>query len=90
MNIRSVNTGVVSQPPQTITPKTQNTVASAAAGDTFRSAQTEEMVNILQQQPDVRPEAVKRAKMLAADPNYPSADTIAGLAKLVINSVDKE
>jgi hypothetical protein len=39
---------------------------------------------MLQQQPDVRPDAVERAKSLIADPNYPGTGAIASLAKLFI------
>jgi len=91
MNIRSVKAEVVPQPLPTIAPKTSQAAPSeAAAGDTFQPAQKEQLVNMLQQQPDVRPEAVERAKSLAADPNYPSAKTIAGLAKLVISGAASE
>ena len=84
MNIRPVKTEVVAQPPQTITPKAPNAVPAGTAGDTFQPAQNEKLVNMLQEQPEIRPEALERAKSLAADPNYPSADAIAGLAKLFI------
>jgi len=91
MNIRSVTAGAVNQPPTAITPKTTTQATpSEAVGDTFQPAQQEKLVNMLQTQPDVRPEAVERAKSLAADPNYPSASTIAGLAKLVISSANEE
>jgi hypothetical protein len=45
---------------------------------------------MLQEQPDVRPEAVERAKNLAADPNYPGPGTLAGLAKLFIADAGQE
>jgi len=45
---------------------------------------------MLQEQPDVRPEAVERAKNLANDPNYPGADAISKLANLFISDAGQE
>jgi hypothetical protein len=87
MKIPPVTTPAVPQPLQTntpITPNTPGTVASETSADSFAPAQNERLVNMLQQQPDVRPDAVERAKSLIADPNYPGTDAIAGLAKLFI------
>lgn len=86
MNIGSVKTDVVSQPPAAITPKPAAAASTPITGaDSFTPAQNENLVNMLQQQPDVRPEAVERARQLAADPNYPGADLISRLANLVIS-----
>jgi len=93
MNIRSVKTDVVPQPPVAITPKpaqpasTQN---AAEAEDSFSPAQNATLVNMLQQQPEVRPEALQRAQALVADPNYPSTDIVAGLAKLFISDAQEQ
>lgn len=93
MNIRSVTTPAVPQPSQTTvptTPNTSKTVAPGAAADSYQPAQNERLVNMLQEQPDVRPEAVERAKSLIADPNYPGTGAIASLAKLFINDAGEK
>jgi hypothetical protein len=58
--------------------------AAPTAADSYQPAQNQKFVNMLQEQPDVRPEALERAKSLAADPDYPGANAIAQLAKLII------
>jgi len=90
MNIRPVQTEALAQPPQTITPKAASAVTSQAEGDSYQPAQNEKLVNMLQEQPDIRPEAVERAKAMASDPNYPSAAMISKLAKLVISGTTEE
>jgi len=90
MNIRPVPAQAVSQPLQTLTPKSSEPAPTGAAGDTFTTAQKEKLVNKLQEQPDVRPDAVERAKTLAADPNYPGSATIKNLAKLFIANAGEE
>ena len=87
MNIRSVTTPAAAQPPQTVTPSTSDKPATASqevSSDTFQPAQNERLAAMVQEQSEVRPEALERAKILAADPNYPGNDTIEGLAKLFI------
>ncbi len=92
MNIRSVTTQAVPQPPQTNTPQSTTTpaVGTEVTADSFKPAQNESLVKMLQEQPDVRPEAVERAKNLAADPNYPGTSAIAGLAKMFIADSGEE
>jgi hypothetical protein len=93
MNIRSVTTQAVPQPPQTNTPNSPNTpstVGTDATADSYKPAQNESLVNMLQEQPDVRPEAVERAKNLADDPNYPGTGTIESLAKMFIANTGEE
>jgi hypothetical protein len=43
------------------------------------------MKQALMSEPAVRPEVIERAKKLAADPNYPSADILAKIAERFIN-----
>lgn len=50
--------------------------------------QADQLKASLAQSPEVRPEVVARGKALAADPNYPPASVIGGLASLVLNSAD--
>jgi len=93
MNIRTVTTQAVPQPPQTNAPQspsTPNPVGTEVTADSFKPAQNESLVNMLQEQPDVRPEAVERAKNLAADPNYPGTGAIASLAKMFIADAGEE
>ena len=42
----------------------------------------------LARQPEVRPEVVERAKALAADPNYPSTETLRKVGEMILNSPD--
>ena len=42
----------------------------------------------LSRQPEIRPEALERARALATDPNYPSSDTIKKLAGIILSSPD--
>ncbi len=42
----------------------------------------------LQQVPEMRPEVVERARALAADPAYPSADIIRKISAAIVNSPD--
>lgn len=90
MNIRSVTTEAVSQPLPASPPQFPATAASSAGPDSFQPAQNEKLVNMLQEQPEVRPDAVERAKSMADDPNYPGAGAIAGLAKLLIADASEE
>jgi hypothetical protein len=94
MNIRSVTTPAATQPSQPAAPSTSDTPATtaqeASSSDTFQPAQNERMVNMLQEQSDVRPDALERAKSLAADPNYPGTDAIEGLAKMFIADSGEE
>jgi hypothetical protein len=42
----------------------------------------------LVRQPEIRPEVVERAQALAADPNYPSFDTLKQVGSVILNSPD--
>ncbi len=42
----------------------------------------------LQQVPEIRPEVVERARALAADPAYPSAEVIGKISAAIVNSPD--
>ena len=42
----------------------------------------------LKRQPEIRPEVVARARMLAADPNYPSMATLRVVAQQILASPD--
>lgn len=42
----------------------------------------------LDRQPEIRPEVVERARALAADPNYPSKDTLRQIGAMILASPD--
>jgi hypothetical protein len=42
----------------------------------------------LQRQPEIRPEVVARARLLAADPNYPPAAVLKKVAEQILRSPD--
>lgn len=42
----------------------------------------------LARQPEIRPEVVERARALAADPNYPSLQTLKQVGRMILNSPD--
>ena len=56
-----------------------------ATGDNFSPTQNNTMLQQLHNQPEVRPDALAKAKQLAADPNYPPADIIEKLAKMFVD-----
>ena len=95
MNIRSVKTEVVPQPLDTIASKTSQqqppaSAQAATAEDSFNPAQNAKLVNMLQQQPDIRPEALQRAQQLASDPNYPDNATLSKLASLFVSDSEQD
>jgi hypothetical protein len=81
INDMEINTNLTAGGLSNLTPPKQRSVAAsqaAEAGASFASSNALEVA--LNGIPDVRPEAVDRARQLIADPNYPSADTIKTLA----------
>jgi hypothetical protein len=68
-----------------ITPPQRSTTAASnpagAAPDSFASSNA--LDSALKNLPASRPDAVARAKALAADPNYPSADTLRQVSSLL-------
>jgi hypothetical protein len=66
-------------------PEPTETQLTAQAQDNFNPAQSQQMLEALQNQPEIRPEVLARAKQLAADPNYPPSDVIANVANLFVN-----
>ena len=60
----------------------------ALRSDRFSSQSTTYLKAALDRQPAVRPEVVERAKMLAADPDYPSAAVIQHVARHILASPD--
>jgi hypothetical protein len=56
--------------------------------DRFSTGNAEHLQAALAGEPEVRPEMVARGQALAADPGYPSPETIQRLAGLIIDSPD--
>ena len=76
-----INTKMNAGGVNSITPTRQRTTAAsqpAQPGASFDSSHALEAA--LNRTPDVRPEAIDRARELINDPSYPSADTIKKLA----------
>ena len=67
--------------------------ASAAASDrpgrdSLSTDTSASLRGALASEPEIRPDSVARGRQLAADPAYPPADIVAGLARLLVNSPD--
>jgi hypothetical protein len=56
--------------------------------DKLSTESDEFLRSALSRQPEVRPDVVERAKALAADPSYPSAEILNRVAGLIVNSPD--
>ena len=46
------------------------------------------MLDIIHNQPEIRPEVLAKAQQMVADPTYPPTNVIANLAKLFLNSAN--
>jgi hypothetical protein len=56
--------------------------------DSLSTEKAEQLRTALASQPEVRPEVVARGRALAADPNYPPASVIRGIASQILASPD--
>jgi hypothetical protein len=56
--------------------------------DQFSSASTSGLKVALDQQPAIRPDVVERARILAADPDYPSRAVMQHVARQIIATPD--
>lgn len=74
-----INAGSVNS----VTPAKRSAPAAASAAAEGAFADSTALDASLKGTPDVRPEAVERAKALISDPNYPSADTVAKLSNFL-------
>ena len=75
-------------PPARTKPEAAKSSANRSSGDVFKPAQNERLLNLLHAEPDARPEAVERARALVADPNYPSSDLLAQVARGLLHQFD--
>ena len=83
MNIQPVKSEGVPAPARPKTPpaKAPDATAEPAAPTAARDAR---LLDILAQEPAVRPEELERGKALVNDPDYPSADLLAKLAEMFV------
>lgn len=65
-----------------------NSRASGGPADQIHIDKAAVLRSSLQQVPEIRPEVVERARALAADPAYPSADIIRKISADIVNSPD--
>lgn len=65
------------------------TAAAAMSGDNFQTGKKQKIMQALQNEPDVRPDVLARAKALAADDSYPSDDVLDHVAKLFVQDAAK-
>lgn len=70
-------------------PVKDQTESQGVVQDNFKTTQNQTMLDLLHNQPEVRPEVLEKAKQIAQDPNYPPANVIEGLAKLFVQDATK-
>lgn len=56
--------------------------------DQISTASAAFLRSALQRQPEIRPEVVARARLLAADPSYPPAEVMKKVAEQILRSPD--
>jgi hypothetical protein len=79
-----INTNLPAAGVTNLTPAKQRSPAAAPTADSGASFASTNALNVaLKQVPDVRSDAVDRARDLINDPNYPSADTIKKLSSFL-------
>ena len=64
--------------------------AKPKVGDAASFQETDAVNGALLQTPDVRPEAVARARALIADPQYPPPSTINAISNLVAANLNRD
>lgn len=75
--------------PEVVAATNQVTVRSPAARpDQLSTENATHLREALARQPEIRPEVLERARALAADPAYPSMDTLRHVAALLVNAPD--
>lgn len=77
-----VNTNISAGGIGGITPQKRSAPAAGAPAATDSFASSTALDSAVKNLPASRPEAVARARELAADPNYPSADTLRQISGL--------
>jgi hypothetical protein len=69
--------------------KSEPSRTEEAAQDSVQTEPSDQLLNTLRNEPDMRPDMVEHGKVLAADTNYPPAETVADLAKLFVQPAKK-
>jgi hypothetical protein len=72
------------------TPSGRPAAPARKAGDTASFARSAAVEAALKSLPDIRPEAVDRAKQLISDPNYPPAATVKQLSQFLAANLPSE
>jgi hypothetical protein len=62
--------------------------ASTPGADTFTPWNTDALKTALTEQPELRADVVARAKLLAADPSYPSPEILRQVGDAILRSPD--
>lgn len=92
MNIQSVRPEIVVKAANS-KPKSKSadndTKNDGEVRDSYMPEQNENLMQALQNQPDVRPEVLERAKQLVSDPGYPPKDVINSIANALVTSAGK-
>lgn len=52
--------------------------------DSFTTEQKQKLMEVLQRQPDVRPDVVAKGQALREDPAYPPRDVVSAMAKMFV------
>ena len=81
MIIQPVKTENVPAPPKTRPQPAPGAKPESQPPEQEKVGRKERLMKALERQPSVRPEVIERAKLLAADPDYPSADVLAKVAE---------
>jgi hypothetical protein len=74
--------------PEGLVLQAKSPAAATIGADRFNSENTAALKAALQEQPEIRPEVVERAKLLAADPAYPSPDILRKVGEALLRSPD--
>ncbi len=84
MNIQPINTPIQLS---TIKLKAQqpNRVPTSSATPSPERTKTNDQMESLRSEPDVRPAELSRAQAMVNDPNYPSDDILSKVAEILIN-----
>jgi hypothetical protein len=74
--------------PEALVLQAKSPGTNTIGADRFAPENSAALKTALQQQPEIRPEVVARAQLLAADPSYPSPDILRQVAGTILRSPD--
>ena len=84
--LQTAKTG--STQPQPVTEPPTQPETAATNQEVFNPTQNAQMLDIIHNQPEIRPEVLAKAQQMVADPTSPPTNVIANLAKLFLNSAN--